>query len=385
MIYSVEDALTRPLRLPIGEADAALVAELLVGKNRGDRFQVPLSAGVVPSQPLRLAVARTLSTGVLRFLLGAGGARPRTVLRNGRRVHGRLWDGPLNSGMSATFSEMPFDFLIKLCTVVLPLSERRQETLQRSALADLSRDERKSLNRAAPQQALTAFDHVFCALAVENRGALRLQEAVDAPLRQWLVQASPLAALFCADEARNPASDAGEGRDAIDVDALCAPDLIRLLELCDDALAGALVRRLKSVWTRSADGDDFSRRCHAFARNIQTLLRALDEARRLDLIGPVVRLVAALPGELPADARARLVRLPGVVTMADRDRVVASLAAIVDVGAGLDVLRGRLVNERYGDDRYEESQLALRVIDEHYLPRRDALAAFSRALTGAVG
>jgi hypothetical protein len=298
-----------------------------------------------------------------------------------RRARGRLWDAALNEGFSAHFSDMPFETVWRLCTVILPLAEKRLTTARQATLAELSREERRLVTRARPPRAVTALDHVFCALAVENRAALRLPEVIDAPLRQGLVQASPLAALFCADEAR--AADAGA--DAVDVDALCAPDLVRLLEVCDDALAASLVRRLNSVWTRAADGDDFGRRCHAIARNVQALLRALDEAGRLDLVGPVARLVAALPDELPRDARARLLRLPGVTTMADRDRVVAALQGVVDLGVALDDIRARLQAERYGDERYEEAQLALRVLDDSYAPRRDDVAAFSRALSGAVG
>ncbi len=373
----LHEALQARLTLPVGEADVALLAELLVGKSRGERFQQAPTKAASPR--LRLAVARVLSVGCLRFLLQSGGGRARTVLRDGRRRHGRLWDRGLNDGFSATFSEMPFDLLWNLATVVLPLAERRQETLQRTVLTELTRDERRVLTRARPKQATAALDHVFCVLAIEHKNALRLPDVIDEIVRFSLITSSPLALLFNADEAL------GTAHEGTDIGSLCAPGRVRLLEVCDDALGQALVKRLRHIWTRSADRGDFAIRCRSLAANATALVRGLDDTRRLDLLGPVARLVAALPDELPRDARARLMRLPGVVTMADRDAVVAALQDVVGLALVLDEVRGRLQSWRYGDDRYEEAQVALRVLDDTLTPRRDAVAALARAVSGAVG
>ena len=368
----VDRALLAPLSLPVGEADVALVAEQLVGKSRGERFLQPPTSPE-PSPTLRLAVARVLSIGVLRFLLSSGGDKERAVLRSGRRQRGRLWDAGLNADVAAGFSPMAFDLVWNLGTIVLPLAQQRAE---QSVLIELSREERRILKRAVFSPAQTAFDHAWCVLAMEHRSSLRLPDVVDDVVRRGLLGASPLCALFAPDEV--PAAD-------VDVDALCAPALVRLLEVTDVALSAALQRRLRHVWSRSADGAEFITRCQTFTRTVQTLLRALDESARLDLLGPVAALLASIPELLPKDARARLLQRTGVTTMADRDRCVEALQGLCDIALALDDVRFRLQDERYGDERYEEAQLALRVLDDRLTPHRPALAAFTRALSGAVG
>ncbi|MDP2340881.1 MAG: hypothetical protein Q8O67_07990 [Deltaproteobacteria bacterium] len=378
----LDRALVVPLSLPVGEADVAVVAELLVGKNRGERFmQAPTST--VPSDTLRLAVARVLAVGVLRFCLASGGSRARAVLRPdangiGRRQRGRLWDASLNVDVDAAFSPMAFDLVWNLSTIVLPLAQKRAE---QSVLVELSREERRILKKAVLAPAHTAFDHALCVLALENRNGLRLPDVVDDAVRRGLLAASPWCALMIADEPAGP----GPAAD-VDVDALCAPGVIRLLEVADDVLAAAFLKRLRHLWSRSTDGKEFIARCQAFTRVLQTLLRALDESMRLDLLGPIARLVAGIPEALPKDARARLLLRPGVTTMADRDRTVVALQGICDLSLALDDVRARLQDERYGDDRYDEAQLTLRTLDDHLgPPQREAVAAFTRALSGAVG
>ena len=106
---------------------------------------------------------------------------------------------------------------------------------------------------------------------------------------------------------------------------------------------------------------------------------------RLDLITPIAKLVAAIPELLPKDARARLLNRTGVTTMADRDRAVEALQGICDLALALDEIRARLQDERYGDARYEEAQLGLRVLDDVLAPAREDVAAFTRSLSGTVG
>ena len=78
---SVDELLTRSFALGLGESDVAIVAEMLMGKNRGDRFAVAPSSPS-PSPLLQQALARILAAGCLRYLLGSGGAQARTVLRD---------------------------------------------------------------------------------------------------------------------------------------------------------------------------------------------------------------------------------------------------------------------------------------------------------------
>ena len=48
-------------------------------------------------------------------------------------------------------------------------------------------------------------------------------------------------------------------------------------------------------------------------------------------------------------------------------------------------LRDVLAMERYGDDRYEEAQVFLRMYADEYAPSRAAVETLYRGLTGAVG
>jgi hypothetical protein len=118
-------------------------------------------------------------------------------------------------------------------------------------------------------------------------------------------------------------------------------------------------------------------------RRVRRVLQLLDDAGRLDLAGVLVEFACALPAALPVDTRAQLVRLPGVTTMADRDRVVAAVAAAFQIVDDLQ-RRGQLVaDSRYGDDRWTEARV-VRGWLQRLVHARASIDAARHALVGDV-
>ena len=368
----VAQALVRELALDIGEADVAIVATVLSGGPRSDRFRAAPSS-TTPSPTLRLALARIFATGALAYL-AEHGTRPRTVLRRGRRRTGGLLDADVNvdetgAPFALRFSPAVVEFVMRLCVHVLPLaptsaaSTRAREVAERAALA-----------HAMPSPSTAPGDDVVYALAAANVDRLELSPTLVHALRGALRGASPLCALLSPED-----TSAGD----VDVDALLSPGAVRVLECLHDVVAAAWARAPRAVWL-APDLDGLVARSRAVCAMAARYLRALDEARRLDLAGPVVALAGAAATAWPSDARARLLEKTGVVAMADRERAIAALRAVADVAADLDALRARMAAERYGDDRFEEAQLVISLLRDQWLPRRDDVAAAVQRLVGAV-
>jgi hypothetical protein len=158
---------------------------------------------------------------------------------------------------------------------------------------------------------------------------------------------------------------------------------LRVLGCLHDVVVAAWERAPRVVWQAPdlAALVDQSRATVALARRF---LGVLDRAERLDLAAPVVALVAASSTSWPAGARAQLTERRGVQTMVDREQAIAALRALADVGPDRDARRTRLAALRYGDDRFDEAQLALALLRDRWLPHRDDVTATVQRLTGTV-
>jgi hypothetical protein len=383
-VLDVDHALRQPLPLSIGEADVLIVAERLVGRARADRFRAPPSTPS-PSPTLRLAIARTLAVGSLAWLHDAGGAQPRTVLRRtdarGRAVRrtGTLTDAALNEGegaLSLACSQAALNFLWNLCTTVLP--QATTTTTSRTTTTTTTTTESEALPNVDVPPPETTGDHVFFALAHSNLGRLALPARVEQSLASRLRRASPLAALLTPDASGPSTTD----RSFVDV---VGPGLVRVFECVEPAVTRAWGAAVRSAWENARHADELIARCVALHAAGRQWLQVIDEVGRTDLVAPVVALVTSLVTTLPPDPRSRLLRLPGVATMTDRDRVVAALADVANLAGALDDLRARLLAERYGDDRFEEARITLPLLDERVGPARAAHEAFVQRLTGGVG
>jgi hypothetical protein len=376
VVEDVAQALTRELSLDIGEADVAIVASVLAGGRRGDRFRV-VPPSTLPSPTLRLALVRILATGAIA-LLAEHGARQRTVLRRGRRITGGLLDEDVNVGddgvpFTLRCSPAVVYLVMRLCAHALPLGAPSPDATPAATRAR-QLAEQTAARLIDPWPTVTPGDDVVYALVLANLERLELSPTLVQTLRAALGRASPLCALL---------SPEGTDRNDVEVDALLAPGAVRVLECLLDVVAAAWARAPRLVWNAS-DLDGLAQRSRATCALARRYLRALDDARRLDLVGPVAALVGATATAWPSDARARLLEKPGVQAMAERERAIAALREIADVGAYLDALRVRMSDERYGDDRFDEAQLVLAVLREQWLPRRDDVAAMVQRLTGAV-
>jgi hypothetical protein len=366
-----------------GDADAFLVAESLLGHRRGEGFEQPPSTSS-PSPALGLALARLSAVGLQRFLLARGSERPARVLRTrGERivvVDGALslndddgGDGAFDLRCGARWANGVF----RIARDLMPLMERRRGGVERS-LSGLGRTERQRLRELFVGDETTAMgtgDHVAFACAHEHVGRLLLPGAFEVFLGRALAQASPFAHLHRLDD-----PECG----ALDVAALVRPPLVRLVELCGPGLSTTWREGLRRIVQHAADVDEVVARGRHFARQLEAFVRGLDGAARLDLLEGVVAFIVALPTVLPPDTRARLVRLPGVTTMADRDRVVTAVGAVFAVLDVVDEVGRALAATRFGDERFVEARLVAGLL-EPLRRERTAVDAARRALTGVVG
>ncbi len=378
------------LHLNAVEGDALRVAEVLVGKHRGALpAKITLEA---PSPALCEAVGRTIAASCLQMLLSSGGAELRTVLREEpaaegrvamRRRTGRLWDPEMNELFDVRFGRASRSFWVATTNKLVSLSHRKRRPTNPTEAA-VTREDRKVVKDVVPDAFDGVGDLLFLALAHENAVALGLPPALEDALRHELRMASPLALLLAPDD---PDVDDRTLRGLLHT--LTAPAPIRCIECLDKTLVEGWLVRFRMAVIHSADRGEFMGRLRAFARVLRTWVTLLDGAGRMDLSRSVVRFLAEIPMRgLPMglDIRNHCLRLGGTTSISQRDEALRALAEVLDVRLLVDDARARLGAERYGDERFEEAQLFLRMIDAD-LPaeRRGPLDAMARTVSGAVG
>jgi hypothetical protein len=369
---------TSELRLTGAEGDALRVAQILVGLVRRG---LPSSIDVkTPSPALLEAVARTWAAACVQMLLHNGGAKERLVLRDRRRRSGRLWDAGLNDLFELSFTRSPVRFWLGAVVELVPLAHKK---LSVSDAHSVTREEKKLLAALAPEGFDGVGDLLFFALAHDNLVHLGLPPPVAEMLAHEIRSTIPLALLFAPDD---PDIDVRAARGLLHT--LTAPGPLRVIECIDDALVRAWHGRFRQILVHSPDRASFNARMRALARNLSLWLELLDNAERVDLARALARFLAALPRTaIPTglDVRNHCLRLAGTTSIADRDDNLSSLTAVLDLRTGLDDARARLGAMRYGDERYEESQVVLRMLETDWQPERDAVDALARTLSGSVG
>lgn len=370
-----------PLRLPVGDADVYILAESLLGQRRGERFeQAPTTD--TPSTTLSLALARLTAIGLLRFLWSQGSERPARALRpHGERVvvvdvalSGNDDDGAAG-GLDLRCSDAWPAAIWRLAKDVMPVIERRRGAGHEPGLQGLGRTERQRLRELLGARATATGDHVAFACAHEHLARLGLPTSFETFIGRGMATASPFAHLYRLDD-----PDAG----TLDAAALLRPPLVRLVELCGPGLGAAWAKALKRSISHSADIDELTARARALSRSLLAFVQAADLATRLDLLEGVVGFLCALPAVLPEDTRPRLVRLPGVVSMADRDRVVTAVAGAFEVLDHVDAVVRTLQSSRFGDERFTEARTVAAILTP-LQEARPAIEAARKALTGVVG
>ena len=128
-------------------------------------------------------------------------------------------------------------------------------------------------------------------------------------------------------------------------------------------------------------------RWQSVGRALDAYARAADRAGRADLLRPVLRLLCRMPSRLVDPEAARALRTSNRAsrTIAERDALVDAVRSVPEVSLAVVRARDALADARYGEERYEESQLFLQAWEQEFVAGRSAVAALCRALTRSVG
>ena len=361
------------LRVSVDEGHALEVLDLLC---RGRAVRITATQPVTQPRPeLSEIAARRIASTCLRALVESG-RRERVVLRDGRRVRGRIWDAARSAGFSLRFTAASHELWV--------------QTTQR--LADIARvagvvegeggtrQVRRQIRRIVKTVATDTGDWLLYALARRNLARAELPPEIREELGRRLCHGSPLASL-CALE------DLGDDNHAW-LDRLLAGSTVVLVECLEDLLAAQWTEEIAACM-RGGSGERRNERLTGAAAVLECWVDRLDEHRRLDLARPLclafARLLAGAWADAPEDVAQRLLAGAGLVQRAQRDALLRALARLVRVGARLLALRDALARERFGDARYEEAQLWLEIHDTLLRPHHRRLDALVNHCTGRLG
>jgi hypothetical protein len=355
------------------EGEALRVLEALLGLTGSLALKPEFSLPEVRDVLLEVGADRN-RRAVQRTLTEEGGFRERQFLRDGVRVSGRVWDGALGDGLRLRYTHATQALWLGL-TRALPALQGKSQSAERK--------QPRNLRELVPQGTYGTGDLLFFALADGNLGAFTLPSEDRLALSRRLRAASPLAALFALD------AEGTEDELRARFTALTERPAARVVECLEERLTARWVNVLGRTWRTWEEPAKLVVRWQTHARVLRAWLGALDQARRLDLARPLLRLAAALPTEVfgaDGDAvRQKLSATMGLRNLRERDDLLAAVAAVVAVGTELVRRREALGQERYGDDRYGEAQVFLRDVQTLLQPARRGLDDVARALTATLG
>lgn len=303
---------------------------------------------VVPLEPsarveLLAEVSRRIARECARWLVEQGGRRRRTVLRDGERVRGRVWDAELQAPTGLRFGRATDRFWRQ---ALKHLPGLRKQTGPREL--------RKRLRSWIAAADTEPGDWLLYTLAWRRLCTLPLSAAARERLEPRLSEGSPLFALFRLHPGHPTAP-------------LLRPPMRRVMECTTDALTAA--------WRELFRANPTPAQAHTYAAQLGAWLDELDAAGRMDLATPVMRALSGL--RTPASPTAETVAELGVLR--------ARQARLYAVAARLTRIREALGAARYGDARYPEAQLYLDDYDRHFAEHAPRLASIERSLDGVVG
>ncbi|MEZ4391275.1 MAG: hypothetical protein R3A48_09290 [Polyangiales bacterium] len=358
------------IELSAGEAAALDALDALLGRGAlaDPRPRLRVES---PGEALLGLGAKRMARAAARWLVEGGGWRERVVLREGLRARGRAWDPALSAGFGLRFTRASLDLWL--------LGAARMGALAPEAEPEARRAARADLRRVAATGDAAAGDWIVAALAHDLSPALAPREA--AAWEDALLRASPLLTLMLA---RAAPDERQAARLRV---AVRSPDA-RVFECAESRLARAWARAAREAYEERAVAAS-TRRWTSLAATMRAWCEVVDDARRLDLARPVARavvsIVEALAPEGPEAARAAMVARVGVRSIASRDALLAAVRGALEAGDWLLRRRGEMAQERYGDDRYVESQVFLEDVDGILAPSRSALRALTQALSARIG
>ncbi len=339
---------------------------------------------IVPSEPvaqpraeLSEIAGRRIAATCLRVLT-VGGRRERVVLRDGRRVRGRIWDAARSHGFRLRFTAASHELWVQT-TVRLAELARPDAVVEGEGS---SRRARRQIRRIIKVAETDTGDWLVYALAARNLARVRLPAEIREDLDRRLCLGSPLAILFTlTDVVERPGT-------AALLDRLLDGPAVVLVECLEDLLAEQWCEQIAEAM-RVATAERRTERLGAVAAVLEAWVDLLDERGRLDLCRPIglafARLLAGAWAGAPDEVAQRLRSGASVIQRARRDELERALARVVRVGERLQGLRERMAGERFGDPRYEEAQVYLELHDLLLRPLQRRLAALVNLLTGRLG
>jgi hypothetical protein len=359
--------LARPL-FDQAEGYALSVLDTLASGRRP--HPLPYDKRVEPSEDLVRIGAQRMAVHFHRLLLRSGGQRERTVLRDGRRVSGRLWDEALNDSFRLRFTEASTRLWLGL--VQVGLRPPRKDELE------------EKLNRFTKVEGTECGDWMLYARAFGFTPRLGIEFHPEGYFSKRLRSASPLTVLLHLEPhlAQRAATRTHLLR-------LLQKGTVRIAECLDGLLLPSWIEILSRATERSASIESFTARFNGIADVFEGWIDALDEKQRLDLSAAVMRLLAAWGTEiLPVsveELRAEIIRRYSPKNVHQRQSAHQAMGRFAAVGVRLAELRDRFAALRYGDDRWDEGQLVLASYDEHLSPHIDRIRELERGLRGIIG
>jgi hypothetical protein len=345
------------------------------------RGALPSFEDYTPPAQLRPAftqvVADRIARRCLEELVRRGGWRPRTVLREGQRRRGTVFEPSLQQDFDFRFTECTQRFADQ-ATRQLPLLSR--ETSARKAGTG-----KRQLRDMLIATGTAPGDWLFLAIVEENLPRLALSQEALSALLPRLRQCSPLAYLLAL-------GGSGQLVDSTErLRRLLAPGAVRLVECLDDLFVSRWRRTLEQAQRAdsgaAAQHEAFVRRWLNLTQVQREWLSLLDEHGRLDLARPLMVALVAWGGVLSErkELRQAVRQWSNAHAVREVDQAASAMADSVSL---VDVLEGHgeeMRAQRYGDERYEEAQLYLRDLDEIVASKREELRGIARQLRGVIG
>jgi hypothetical protein len=363
------------IELTAAEADLVRVLDVLLDGDAQGRLRLPeqpVVLGAVRREVMQIGADR-MARAALRFLLRQGGFRERTVLRDGRRVRGRLWDAPLNEGWALRFTDASRALWVGAARVLPALARAVAPGEERS------RQHRRAVRDMIPNGGATG-DWILHALVLRRIPSLVPEPDVREVVARKLRLASPLATLLSLDGV------AGDAEIEDRLAPLTSRAGQRVLECVDDCLAASLGAEVSLDFLEREDHARVVARLASTERVLRVHLALLHRARRLDLARPLVGFFADLLQRAdPAEVRRKVAHNGRIEGARARDEALAGVSRLFEVGHTLMTRRDELAAERYGDERYEEAQLFLGAVDPTLGPLRGRIVSSILALSGIVG
>ncbi len=364
------------LRVSVDEGHALEVLDLLC-RGRAIRIK-PEHPLTEPRPELTRLVARRLAAVSVR-LLAEGGRRERVVLRDGRRVRGRIWDPALNTGFRLRFTAATHELWIQTTQRLAEIA-RSAEVVEGQGTSKRARRQIKRIIKIADTD---TGDWLVYALAYRHLARVDMPAEIRDDFGRRLCLGSPLATLFALEDHLS-----ADRLDLVDyLGRLVEGPGVRLVECLEDLLVEQWTDQVNACMR--THGDQRTARLGALATTFNAWLDALDRHRRLDLARPISRALARLLEHswagTPGEVVQRLLAGCTLGTFIEKDALRRALARTVQLGERLLRLRERLAAQGFGDPRYEESQLFLASCDELLRPNFQRLDALASTLTGRLG